>query len=116
MFEIENDDLSPEQRDALNAAIAPLSEALKAMEAKKSEIVAQLDTMDSQFALKIKEVFDTAAAHLEEAGLSEDFGEIVSDELRDVAADVLYDWYSGRPLEYHIDSYGEVEFWEPSSC
>jgi Tfp pilus assembly protein FimV len=116
MFEIENDDLSPEQRDALNAALAPLSEALKAMEAKKSEIVAQLDTMDSQFALKIKEVFDAAAAHLEEAGLSEDFGEIVSDELRDVAADTLYVWCSGRPLEYHIDSYGEVEFWEPSSC
>ena len=26
MFEIENDDLSPEQRTALNAALAPLSE------------------------------------------------------------------------------------------
>lgn len=116
MFEIENPDLSPEQRDALNAALAPLSETLKAMEAKKSEIVAQLDTMDSEFALKIKEVFDAAAAHLEEAGLSEDFGEIVSDELRDVAADVLFDWCSGRPLEYHIEDDGEVEFWEPSSC
>lgn len=116
MFEIENIDLTKEQRAALNAELAPISEALKAMEAKKSEIVAQLDTMDSQFALKIKEVFDAAAARLEEAGLSEDFGEIVSDELRDVAADALYDWCFGRPLEYHIDSDGEVEFWEPSSC
>ena len=116
MFEIENVDLTKEQRAALNAELAPLSEALKAMEAKKSEIVAQLDTMDSQFALKIKEVFDTAAAHLEEAGLSEDFGEIVADELRYPASDVLYDWCSGRQLEYHIADDGEVEFWEPSSC
>ena len=116
MFEIENCVLSPEQRGALNAALAPLSEALEAMEAKKSEIVAQLDTMDDDFAAKIKEVFDAAAAHLEEAGLYEDFGEIVSDELREVAADALFDWCSGRSLEYHIDGDGEVEFWEPSSC
>ena len=116
MFEIENVDLTKEQCAALNAALAPLSEALKAMEAKKSEIVAQLDTMDSEFALKIKEVFATAAAHLAEAGLAEEFGEVVADELNYSASDVLYDWCSGRPLEYHIADGGEVVFWEPSSC
>lgn len=116
MFTIENENLSPEQLEALNAALQPLNDELSAMEAKKSEIVSQLDAMDGEFALKIKAIFEAAGAHLDEAGLSEDFGESVADELRDGAYDILYDWCSGRPLEYEMDGDGDVEFWVPSSC
>lgn len=116
MFTIENENLSPEQVAALNAALKPLNDELSAMEAKKSEIVSQLDAMDSDFALKIKAIFEAAGAHLDEAGLSEEFGESVTDELRDGAYNILYDWCSGRPLEYDLGEDGDVEFWEPSSC
>ena len=116
MFEIENVDLTKEQRAALNAELAPISEAMKAMEADKTAIVDKLAAMDKQIAQKIREVFATAAAHLAEAGLAEEFGEAVVDELHYSASDVLNDWCSGRPLEYHIADDGEVEFWEPSSC
>jgi hypothetical protein len=40
----------------------------------------------------------------------------IEDSLRDQTYDILYDWTSGRPLEFQLGSDGEVDFWEPSSC
>ena len=111
-YVIEDSGLSAEKEAELNAVLAPLNAELSEMEAKAAEA---LRLLDAKYAAKIKEVFEKAGAFVEAEKLEDEWSGI-EDSLRDQTYDILYDWTSGRPLEFQLGSDGEDDFWEPSSC
>ena len=114
-YVIEDSGLSAEKEAALNAVLAPLNGELSEMEAKAVEALRLVNELDAKYAARIKEVFEKAGAFVEAEKLEDKWGGIV-DSLRDQTYYILYDWTSGRPLEFDLGSDGEVDFWEASSC
>lgn len=111
-YEIEIDDLPTDKQADLNALLEPLNAELGEMMGKAGDAQRLLNEMDKAVAAKVKEVFDKAGEFAE----AENLDDSVEDALRDQTHDFLYDWCSGRPLEFQLDSDGSVNFWEPSSC
>jgi len=114
-YVIEDSGLSAEKEAELNAVLAPLNAELSEMEAKAAEALRLVNELDAKYAAKIKEVFEKAGAFVEAEKLEDEWSGIEY-SLRDQTYDILYDWTSGRPLEFQLGSDGEVDFWEPSSC
>lgn len=114
-YVIEDSGLPADKEAALNAVLAPLNAELSEMEAKAAEALRIVSELDAKYAAKIKEVFEKAGEFVETEKLEDHYGS-VEVSLRDQSYDILYDWCSGRPLEFDLGSDGEVDFWEASSC
>ncbi len=114
-YVIEDSGLPAEKEAALNAVLAPLNAELSEMEAKAAEALRIVNELDAKYAAKIKEVFEKAGEFVDAEKL-EDEWDGIEDSLRDQTLDILYDWTSGRPLEFGLGSDDQVDFWEPSSC